>query len=77
MIKIFKMGWGGGLFLGHSLITIKWTWRFFPQNLDFDLPYKLSIHFGEDKTKFTLFGTKHRLNNVSSLDIRYGEIHIK
>ena len=24
-----------------------------------------------------LFGTKHRLNKVSSLDIKYGEIHIK
>ena len=32
---------------------------------------------GEDKTKCILFGTKHRLNKVSSLDIKYGEIHIK
>ena len=31
----------------------------------------------EDKTKSILFGTKHRLNKVSSLDIKYGEIHIK
>ena len=37
----------------------------------------LSIHFGEDKTKCILFGTKRRLNEVSSLDIKYGEIHIK
>ena len=36
---------------------------------------KLSIHFGEDKTKCILFGTKHRLNKVSSLDVKYGEIH--
>ena len=38
---------------------------------------KLSIHLGEDKIKCILFGTKHRLNKVSSLDIKYGEIHIK
>ena len=38
---------------------------------------KLSIHFGEDKTKCILFGTKYRLNKVSSLDIEYGEIQIK
>ena len=39
---------------------------------------KLSIHLGEDKTKCILFDTKHhRLNNVSSLEIKYGEIHIK
>ena len=39
---------------------------------------KLSIHFGEDKTKCILFDTKHhRLNKVSSLEIKYGEIHIK
>ena len=38
---------------------------------------KLSIHLGEDTTKCILFGTKYRLNKVSSLDIEYGEIHIK
>ena len=38
---------------------------------------KLSIHFEEDKTKCILFGTKHRLNKVSSLEIKYGELHIK
>ena len=37
----------------------------------------LSIHFGEEKTKCMLFGTKHRLNKVSSLDIKYCEIPIK
>ena len=38
---------------------------------------KLSIHFGEDKTKYILFDTKYRLNKVSSLDFKYGEIHVK
>ena len=32
---------------------------------------------GEHKTKCLLFGTKHRLNKVTSLEIKYGEIHIK
>ena len=27
-----------GLFLGHSLVIVKWTWGFFPQNLQFDPP---------------------------------------
>ena len=38
---------------------------------------KLSIHFGKDKTKCILFGTKYRLDKVSSFDVKYGEIHIK
>ena len=44
---------------------------------DWFVDNKLSIHFGEDKTKCILFGTKHRLNKVNSLEIKYGEIHIK
>ena len=38
---------------------------------------KLSIYFGEDKTKSILFGTEHKLNKVGSLAIRYGVIHPK
>ena len=38
---------------------------------------KLSNHLGEDKTKCILFDTKYKLIKVSSLDIKYGEIHIK
>ena len=44
---------------------------------DWFVDNKLSIHFGEGKTNCILFGTKYRLYNVSSLDIRYGEILIK
>ena len=43
---------------------------------DWFVDNKLSIHFGEGKTKCILFGTKHRLK-VNSLEIKYGEIHIK
>ena len=44
---------------------------------DWFVDNKLSIHLGEDKTKCILFGTKYRLNKISSFDIKYGEIHIK
>ena len=38
---------------------------------------KLSIHFGEDKTKSILFGTKQLLHKAKSLNIRYGDTEIK
>ena len=38
---------------------------------------KLSIHFGEDKTKAFLFSSKCNLKLVQELDIRYKEIKIK
>ena len=38
---------------------------------------KLSIHFGEDKTKSILFGTKRHLKNQTDLDIKYCDIKIK
>ena len=38
---------------------------------------KLSIHFGADKTKCILCGTKQKLNKTGSLNIRHGAIQIK
>ena len=38
---------------------------------------KLSIHFGEEKTKSILFGTKQLLHKGKSLNIRYGDTEIK
>ena len=38
---------------------------------------KLSIHFGEDKTKSILFSSKHRLKNSKPLNIQYKDINIK
>ena len=38
---------------------------------------KLSIHFGEDKTKSIIFGTKRKLKDSHKLQIRRGEIIIK
>ena len=41
------------------------------------LDNKLSIHFGEDKTKFILFGLKSKLRKVSKLNTTYEGIDIK
>ena len=38
---------------------------------------KLSIHFGEEKTKSILFGTKGLLKNQTDLNIKWGDIKIK
>ena len=39
------------------------------------LDNKLSIHFGEDKTKSILFGTKRILRKVGKLNITYQGIN--
>ena len=52
-------------------------------NKDFDslckwfIDNKLSIHFGEEKTKSILFGTKQLLHKGKSLNIIYGDTEIK
>ena len=38
---------------------------------------KLIVHFGQGKTKSILFGIKHKLWNVKTLDIVYNGIEIK
>ena len=38
---------------------------------------KLSIHFGDDKTKSILFATKFKIKKVRKLNIKYGDIQIK
>ena len=44
---------------------------------DWFVENRLSIHFGEDKTKSILFGTKRRLKDTHKLFIRRGETEIK
>ena len=41
------------------------------------LDNKLSIHFGEDKTKSILFGTKRKLRKVGQLNITYQGVDMK
>ena len=38
---------------------------------------KLSIHFGEDKTKSIIFTSKNKLKKVGNLSIQRGDIQIK
>ena len=44
---------------------------------DWFVDNKLSIHFGEDKTKSILFASKRRAKNIRQLDIKYKDINIK
>ena len=52
-------------------------------NKDFENIYdwfvdnKLSIYFGNDKTKSILFATKFKIKKVRKLNIKYGDIQIK
>ena len=44
---------------------------------DWFVENKLSIHFGEDKTKSIVFGSQKRLKNLDQIDITRGDIKIK
>ena len=44
---------------------------------DWFIDNKLSVHFGEEKTKSILFGTKRQLKNQRDLVLRYGDIEIE
>ena len=49
----------------------------FPSLCDWFVDNKLSVHFGQDKTKTILFGTKHKLRNAEALNIVYNGTEIK
>ena len=44
---------------------------------DWFVDNKLSIHFGEDKTKSILFTTKNKVKSTRNLNIQYGDVRIK
>ena len=44
---------------------------------DWFVDNKLSIHFGEDKTKSIVFGSRNKLKLTRELHITYGDINIK
>ena len=44
---------------------------------DWFVDNKLSIHFGEDKTKSILFGSKHKIKKSKPLNVQYNDIKIK
>ena len=49
----------------------------FSKLCDWFLDNKLSIHFGEDKTKCILFAKKTRVKNARKINISYNNIEIK
>ena len=51
--------------------------KYFETICDWFVNNKLSIHFGEDKTKLILSASKLRSKNVRQLNIRYNHINIK
>ena len=51
--------------------------RDFSSVCDWFVDNKLSIHFGQDKTKLILFSTKQKLGNAKSLNIVNNGIEIK
>ena len=44
---------------------------------DWFVDNKLSIHFGEDKTKSILSASKFKKKNIKKLNIKYGDMQIK
>ena len=51
--------------------------RDFSSLCDWFVDNKLSAHFGQDKTKSILLGTKHKLRTAKALNIVYNGIEIK
>ena len=66
------------VFMGPDLKSIETNLnKNFNSLCDWFVENKLSIHFGEDKTKSIVFGSQKRLKNIDKLDIRRGDIKIK
>ena len=66
------------VFQHKSVIEIeKQLIRDFSSFCDWFVNNKLSIEFGQNKTKSILFGTKHKLRNAKSLNIVYNSAEIK
>ena len=66
------------VYTGWDIYAIEDTLNIFSNSLcNWFVENKLSIHFGEDKTKSIIFGSKRRLKDRHTLDIRRGEIEIK
>ena len=51
--------------------------RNFNSLCDWFVENKLSIHFGEDKTKSIVFGSRRKLKSIDPIDIHRGDIKIK
>ena len=51
--------------------------RDFSTLVDWFVDNRLSVHFGEDKTKSILFSPKHRSKSIGQKDISYEDVKIK
>ena len=51
--------------------------RDFSTLVDWFVDNRLSVHFGEDKTKSILFSPKHRSKSIGQIDISYKDVKIK
>ena len=51
--------------------------NYFNSLCDWFVDNKLSIHFGEDKTKSILFASKNKIKKLGKLDINHCNINIK
>ena len=51
--------------------------RDFSTLVDWFVDNRLSVHFGEGKTKSILFSPKHRSKSIGQIDISYKDIKIK
>ena len=56
---------------------VKQLLRYVSSLRDWFVNNKLSLHFGQDKTKSILFRTKHKLRNARALNIVYDGTEIK
>ena len=66
------------IFTGPDLKTIEENLNTnFNSLCDWFVENKLSIHFGEDKTKSIVFGPQKKLKKLDQLDIRRGDTKIK
>ena len=64
-------------FTGNNIKTIENNLnRNFNSLCDWFVENRLSIHFGEDKTKSIVFGSKRRLKHIDKLDITRGNIKV-
>ena len=68
----------GLIFQGKNVIEFeKQLNRYFTNICEWFVENRLSIHFGEDKTKSILFASKRKIKKVPKLKIIYKNIQIK
>ena len=66
------------MFQRKDIKEIEKVWNNDFENIcDWFIDKKLSIHFGEEKTKSILFASRCKIKNLKKLNIKYQDIEIK